>query len=102
MLFFLESGADLGRDGEGDLKSIWPRYVIGSGFGEVILLDECIKALHDGQSRLQDGGEVELLVRDAEELLQFFLVWSLLIEQVTSKVGDLGGVATLEDEESLL
>ena len=61
------------------LKSIWPRYVIGRGFGEVILLDECIKALHDGQSRLQDGGELELLVRQTVDLVGSW--W--LIEQVT-------------------
>ena len=67
------------------LKSIWPRYVIGRGFGEVILLDECIKALHDGQSRLQDGGELEFWVRDTVELLHKFILagsWWLM-EQVT-------------------
>ena len=50
-LFFLDMGADLGREGEGDLSR--PRKVLVEG--EVMRRVECSMELQVGQSMLQSG-----------------------------------------------
>ena len=59
-LFFRERGADLGREGDGDLSIIFVKELVKGdsicmGAGDVILLEEFRKELQLGHSMLQIG-----------------------------------------------
>ena len=57
-LFFLDIGADLGKEGEGDLSRICPRLFVLIGCkwtGEVMPTLECTVELQMVQSKLQIG-----------------------------------------------